>query len=555
MIALFSSSLILSFLLLILGVSLSKKFRLTNNLTESILLGLVVLNTTTSFLSVFFPINIYILVALFSCCCLLSFYIRKELIFFIYLLKSKKIIILCSSPFIFLAFIISITQPQNWDTGLYHLQSIKWIEEYRVLPGLANLHGRFGFNPNIFTVFSLTSLSELFGQEIFSVNFTLFSMFVLYFINALYLIFKKESVSNYFILNLIVFITILNLSDNLSSPTPDFIAITFPLYIFTRLTNSACLNNKSVPNGSIPILILCMYVLTVKLSTLPILILPFLLFLKLKLENRKLLCASCTLIVLPWLIRNVILTGWLVYPFPMLDLFNFDWKVSLAQVQYEKSAIYWFAKSHGANDAAYSGNMFEWAPLWWHQLSRLYKIIFLSSIIFPPFILLTNLFKRGKIEFFTFVIIFTSFIGVLFWFMLAPDLRFGKAFIVFAAISPLLYYRFKIQLYWKHNFKMGYPFFLLIIIILFFFGKNNTGFNMIRIAHENSQRIILPQIIETPENVKFKTYLVGGISIFAPTDGDRCFDHCLPCTGYPDTSLTLRGPTVQSGFKNGKSKL
>jgi hypothetical protein len=44
------------------------------------------------------------------------------------------------------------------DTDLYHLQSIKWIHQNPLPLGLANLHGRFGFNSSWF---SLASIIEL----------------------------------------------------------------------------------------------------------------------------------------------------------------------------------------------------------------------------------------------------------------------------------------------------------------------------------------------------------------------------------------------------------
>jgi hypothetical protein len=33
-----------------------------------------------------------------------------------------------------------------FDTGLYHLPMVNWISNYALPFGLANLHGRFGFN-------------------------------------------------------------------------------------------------------------------------------------------------------------------------------------------------------------------------------------------------------------------------------------------------------------------------------------------------------------------------------------------------------------------------
>jgi hypothetical protein len=32
------------------------------------------------------------------------------------------------------------------DTGMYHLPMVRWLVSYPIVPGLANLHGRVGFN-------------------------------------------------------------------------------------------------------------------------------------------------------------------------------------------------------------------------------------------------------------------------------------------------------------------------------------------------------------------------------------------------------------------------
>ena len=38
---------------------------------------------------------------------------------------------------------------QWYDTGLYHLQAVKWAAHYPAVPGLANLHYRFGYNNSV----------------------------------------------------------------------------------------------------------------------------------------------------------------------------------------------------------------------------------------------------------------------------------------------------------------------------------------------------------------------------------------------------------------------
>ena len=53
----------------------------------------------------------------------------------------------------------------HYDTGLYHAQSIRWIEEYGVVPGLGNLHSRLAYNSAAFYLSALYSMAFLGGQS------------------------------------------------------------------------------------------------------------------------------------------------------------------------------------------------------------------------------------------------------------------------------------------------------------------------------------------------------------------------------------------------------
>lgn len=52
-----------------------------------------------------------------------------------------------------------------YDSDLYHAQSIRWIEEYGVVPGLGNLHERFAYNSAAFAVNALYSMKWLLGRS------------------------------------------------------------------------------------------------------------------------------------------------------------------------------------------------------------------------------------------------------------------------------------------------------------------------------------------------------------------------------------------------------
>ena len=51
----------------------------------------------------------------------------------------------------------------HYDTGLYHAQSIRWIEEYGVVKGLGNLHCRLAYNSSSFALSALYSMAFLNG--------------------------------------------------------------------------------------------------------------------------------------------------------------------------------------------------------------------------------------------------------------------------------------------------------------------------------------------------------------------------------------------------------
>ena len=53
----------------------------------------------------------------------------------------------------------------HYDTGLYHAQSIRWIEEFGVVKGLGNLHCRLAYNSSSFALSALYSMAFLGGQS------------------------------------------------------------------------------------------------------------------------------------------------------------------------------------------------------------------------------------------------------------------------------------------------------------------------------------------------------------------------------------------------------
>ncbi|MGE8708646.1 LIC_10190 family membrane protein [Leptospira interrogans] len=555
MLAILISAILSLYIFISFGILAEKILKVKFQFTDRVLVGLSVTNTLVSLVSLFLPITILVLFIFLSFCFVFLYFERKNLKLLTFGLIHKNIIVIITFPFLLSALVFSLNPPFAYDSGLYHIQSIKWIQEYSVVPGLANLHGRFGFNPNIFTIFALTSLKEIFKQEIFSVNFVIYSILVLHSINRIYKILKQEGFTNSFLLHSIVLFLILEQFMSLSSPTPDLISIVLPLYILTNLPkNENGIHSKLNLENYFSSIILSVYTISVKLATIPLCILILLLIIRYKFDGKKLLIVISIifLILLPWLIRNVILSGYLIYPFSAIDIFNFDWKVPLNAVVSEKLSITGWARNpgEGCKEAAQM-KFWEWFPIWWNTISKLNRLFIVISFLSPIFIFIYSLFKKIKIDFQTFAILFTSWIGVIFWILLAPDIRFGKAFLGVSAISPLLYFNFKINFFpikISKTSKQIILVFIFIIVSVFLINRRtyNRCKNFIR---ENSAFFVRPKKIEIPQNLEFKKIQMNDLEVFIPAEGDRCYDYEIPCMPYKNYSLILRGKTLQSGFK------
>lgn len=90
-------------------------------------------------------------------------------------LKTAPFLIVMLLVFLCALALIEVTeQPKDGDTGLYHLQTIKWIETYHVVPGLGNLDARYAWNSMWYPLSALFGFSFLGIPTLHVVNGALF---------------------------------------------------------------------------------------------------------------------------------------------------------------------------------------------------------------------------------------------------------------------------------------------------------------------------------------------------------------------------------------------
>ena len=288
--------------------------------------GLILLTSLTQIIVLFFPINVYTKFGLLGLLILLSIINRKNTKFFIPKIKVSASLVLFS---IFWAVILLTNAGPTMmdDTESYHIQSIKWIQEYGSVPGIVNLHERFGFNSSWFSSVALFSFSSKTTGG-FTVMNSVISLWLCYWFIEKFNQFQKENnLQAAFAIHLVFIVCLLFwalIKGNATTTNYDYITTSIVLLLFTEVF----ISEKTSPR--IEWIIWPAYLLTVRLINYPLLILSlfaFILFIKQK-QTRQLLLpiVYCLLLIVPFLIRTIIIAGYPFYPATYFDFTNVDWK-------------------------------------------------------------------------------------------------------------------------------------------------------------------------------------------------------------------------------------
>ena len=440
----------------------------------------------------------------------------------------------------------------HYDSDLYHAQSIRWLEEYGVVPGLGNLHERFAYNSSFFALSALYSLKYVLGDSMHAMNgflAVLLSLTCLPIVKSWKQ--KRLSIADFARVGAIYYLT--TITNEVVSPASDYAVMCVIFFIVIKwldLLEEDCRNIA-------PYALLCVvgvYALSLKLTAGLILILlikPAYMLIREKRVKEIFIYLFLGLVVaIPWMARTVIISGWLFYPFTAIDLFDVDWKMDAFYIDVDAMQIKVWGRALyaiGLIDVPIT----DWFPNWFATtLSGMEKILILGSVAAMAITLISAcviLVRRQFKHLDMLLVMITLLSSYLFWQTSAPLIRYGYAyvlllvFVVFGwCLQELFPHEKGDKFAWRRMLHRG----VYLVFCLYGIYKGCVLADYIY-----DTRLAEYYIWQEDYGVyELESYEIEGVTFYYPISGDRTGYDSFPASGVK-INLEFRGDSIEEGFR------
>jgi len=453
-------------------------------------------------------------------------------------------------------------EPMDYDAGLYRMGLINYAAEYPVIPGLANLHDRFGFNS------FLGPLAGLMGTGLWQGEG--FRLITGFFVSALFFdvalrtaVPRTRTPGDYFLVIAAGFVCWVVLTDSgrwIPSPAVDVIALVLTAVVIGYLADFA--SSRGIAEWQIPVLVL-VAALAASVRPLAWILIPLLLAAivlayrgRIRVTVRRprfqlrivasLLAATLLLVIM--LLRDAIISGWLLFPMSIFPL-SVDWITP--DPTGTRLGITWYARA-GTNmaEAQQTGWLAEWIRSFINsQEVKAWGLLIVASIV--PLAWLRGRQAWEASWYPVLITILPPAVLTLVWFVSAPDVRFNWGGLLGISAVPLAFILT----------RAAYPAWVLrsaFIALLIFGIVTNTRNGRLEPRGrepEISMKSIfgqdLPLQLGAPNQVSVVPGNLGdGTPIVYPAEGENCymvFPLCLLPGG--GTTVEQRGSSIESGFR------
>ena len=438
-----------------------------------------------------------------------------------------------------------------YDSGLYHIQSVKWLSTYGYVWGEGLLHTRLGV---ISSWFSIPAFLDDFALEgrVYTVGGGVATLLILSHLSvaAAKIFARRGELSHYFAF----FAYLLALPKILSwgvgiSPSPDL-----PIIALSIVVGSLVIRHIETKEDAYikQALILGVIATTIKLSGAAIVIGvgAYMLLSKrgeLLQKSNLVLITACAALLLPNIAASVKTTGSLWYPAPIV--LDTAWGLSKETAQKEVETIRNWARWDGGQPEGKGG--LEWIlpknkpdVLAAGKVTQ-YLLLLASGAVLVA-VLAVSAYKRNRK--YLFFAAFSAWL-VAFWLYSAPTLRFGLGVLVWLPAFALGYWRYRASLRKKAVLVQWASFgaaALVVTILLKLVGHNVIEEGVYRglIAKEQKIEWLLPtesmsltvgarimgnKAIPAAAPIQLESLKTESFEYVAATKDGMCWDAPLPC--------------------------
>jgi len=469
----------------------------------------------------------------------------------------------------------------DFDSVFYHLSSIRWRNEFAVVPGLGNLHYRLAFNQSFFLYCAWLNVYPFFGHGYSLANSLLLIVLVMQSTYAaLRLVFgpgtKRLNIAD---LLAAAFIPLAlyraekqPYSANISGPSPDlgiFILQAAAAFAFARVLWGSAESDKPDPYAMrerrlwiFLAVTLGAVSVTQKLSGAAFAVaLVAVVFAIETIRERQALRAAIVRTLLPafagaaligglWVAVGLIESGYPAFP-SRIGAVAVDYRIPAATAKEAEDWVYSWARYPVSSSSAEQvlGN-WDWLPTWTSLLAldpmnQFQFVVPFYAALFGLVAVVILLIIRRKLDIRWVLLIIPAVLSCLYWWLSAPDPRFAGASFWLLAIAlilaalDLLFGTIKRR--WKQTLVRVLPFASIIISALLLANGYATSFDPARVA--------FPTVANEP--VQLYT-TASGFQYNIAADPDRNLqmgDPPLPVSPYLIPKLELRGTGIADGFR------
>lgn len=447
--------------------------------------------------------------------------------------------------------------PQSaYDSGVYHIQAMRWVQSYPIVPGLGNLHGRLAFNSASSLYAAMLAIGPWHDRVEHVANGALLLALLIQILIAAFRLRDRSlaSVSTSFDFLLLTPVVAMIVNSVYVSSLNYDTSVTVLLFVAAsrlhRLLTETATSDREAGYAFASVATLLTTAVCLKLSAAPFAVCGWGLALVVWWRSHR--GEASRRFTLGWALgltfalglvlaaRGVLLSGYVAYP-STIGAAAVDWRLPLDEAEAERAWTSYSARWFYNMGLRYPG--WEWLPGW---VSNSVKMPMERLQVVIPGLLAAcalgvRLFGRGR----TLaphggaLLLIPTLFGIGVWFLTAPDPRFACALFWTGAATvtaPLL-----------ARWRPVPPRRLMAMTAVAF------AIGGLPVIQQETPLLILPGsdhgLHPMPRSAVATLTTHSGLAIYAPVTGDRCWDAPLPCTPHAAVNLRLRVPgRMESGF-------